>query len=1427
MSDSMQQLWNRGRELINAGTEAALNEGIEALTEVLVLVTGSPRQALAHCDLTIGHWRLTQLGHSQHVGPAADHALAACQADIGYLLQGLAGDLERYMGLLEQVVSQAGIDLARLRAAQSFLDRYEAVLRGFSAYVYLQLAVADGYFTWIDSTCVRPEHADEARSVFDRAMKVLTERDEPSPDLVARALIHRSFLELRCARGASAFHKALDLAFAAEDTRWEGFTAGRSVRARIVSCLSRSRQMDLAPPDQWRLRVRLWERWADDWVPMLVSPERDTTQPPVCDWLEDLLGLEMQDFDGTVSLPAQKPLPLEVRTHATDLVVFGGYPPALVLALVSYRCGGVGVSLREALDPAWQDTVGDPSRLVATVELLRRIRDLVIDRQRGREAALADLITLHQTLREEDATRSAGHFFWACKQFAADAVRSGQFDAVTTFMYDLAQRVPEKARLAMLIDGWQTIKRFEAREAHHRIAARWTREIARLAEQQPHSDDTFTPAYSMLWASIQEAKVRASVESGSMDDLVNRLARKVQEHRSVNRTEAVLLEFDLIRLRVITAQKRGDAHTCLTELARSVRLMVEHPGLDFGSRAVVAANLIAVVSAGLVTDAQPFAHEVATAARMVFADLDDVVELGEFGVSVLAALTDRSIAALADVDAEQMRLASATVRTRMADGAIETGFHPVARLGARERSLRETLGLCAALDGAGSQQHAVLTLLEWLLAHVDRPARDHRTRVHHSLVAAALEQHVRADEAHFPRPMAALARYVAGESARHAGLRDAARHHLALALEDARTHPQTPIPADVIECDYAVLMVQSAADEGDQAEAMHWLNVLLRNPLAHDELAGVQLAAAVTAIAHRFGPEHVVHEADVARHALRLTASAEIHPDMDMALRVPLCEATLAVAMGDTRGICAALPVLDKLASQSSPAVEAYIRQTRVSALMRIGDIDRTRVELDRLTFLQDAAIGTTDCVDAFTHVDYFGTAQLQVAAAAADADDIRSAVEVVEQGRLRLLRRLRLGIREEGAFSASAAEPTSLWEDLAAFAEHDRVARFSVAQADWDHLFQDVTLGDALQAAERLGVVCYQLVHQQNLRMLYLVHGNLTFTTGPYPVSGMTVSSRENGHLMLALSTSWGTALNTCTQQGLAPADLRPVLVSSGERPDLTVLNDLAYNIAAGIELNESRVLNHLPSVRLARPRPAAEKPPAGPVRVLHAGDASSTLIGPWLEAAGLLEAPGLLVHSLMGPDANSEQFTRHLANATIIVASCHGSSDRSLLGSSLMVGNDGLTVLDVVGRQSLAHIDMLFLASCEMGRRLHEHHERESIAFSNAALVAGCRHVVAPVLPVNDLMSALVVDEFCRRLSAEGSLRAYEGAMATVAAMSVSDFQDRLRMMWARLVQSPLADRLPWPVKSAARVFEHSLLCSFPTDVRLPPFCISSADG
>lgn len=1262
------ELWTEGRRLLDRRTEPTLTEAVALLTTVLGLIPATELRALVHHDVSVGHWRLVRLGHRGHAVQAVDHALLACQTDVGYVLQGSVEDLERDMNLLAQTVRLEGVDLARLRAAQSFLDRHRLILRGLSAHSELQQAVAEGRLQLMETgpKPILQEQFDEARAAFERTLRLLDEEGQPDRSRIALTRANRSFLELLSAHGPTAFHQALDLAFAAEEAHPHDLSEGTSRRARMVACLHRSGFAELPQPDRWRLRLRLWQRWAGDWLRELDRPTADdSVRPPLSDWFGFLLAAEADDIPLAGDLPAHAPLPAKVREYASALLLVGGYPLGLVVILMGYRLGGRLVPPEELVVTEWQDAARDPTSMAIVTGLASRVTAAVLAGQRGEESALPELMSLFGLLDAADAPEAAGYFLHACMELAGSGALGDRSGELLSFMYDLALRLPESERYEAMFDGWRTVMPIAVDMRHERIAARWTRELVRLAEHTWRSEPSDAAAYDVLRAELQAAKVRTLIEGDDMDDVVADLGRRIEEHRRVDAAAAVALEVDLTRVRALVARECADHSAQVTHHAGCLRLMAEHPDLNLGSWTAAAANLINAVSDTTPSTAEPFGRETALAARTLFDDLPGVLNHGERGVAALAALTQPWIADLAGLSSEDIRLATAMVRTHRAEERSGSNFHVTTQLGTQETSLVETLKACARYDEQGQTEQAAVTLLSWLMTNADRPVHDRRARRSHWTVAMVLEAFVRASDK-VSEPIKAAVRYVVGECARHAGLHDVAREYLSLALQEARSMPDPPIPADAIECDYAMLMIESAASVGDRAEGLHWLRVLLRNPMAEHPLSAVNQALAVTVLARKFGPENLVEEAATALSALRraIAAKTDRYTDMAVRSRAPVCRAELLLVTGDTAALSEILPELDELARTATPALEAHIRRTRVSALMRLGDVRSLRAELDRLTFLQDEEIGVAARFDELTHEDHCDTAQLMVAAAAADAKDIPSVVEVLEQGRLRLLRRLRLGIDEEAA-DANADVDTDLpdramWKHLTARASEPPPAEFSIAREDWQHIFQDIDAGSAVEVADRSGIVTYQFVHDGRLRMIHLVAGRRALTFGPLNIADREVFGADNEELLLSVGWSWTSALREYADQGFAPEDLRPILIAAGERPELALLNEQAFAAATLVEFGEPRRLNHLPSVRFAQPREPAPVDPLSterPARLLHIGDASNTLLGPWLEAAALQEIAGLEVRSLLGSDSSAEMFGRHLPDASVIVASCHGA--------------------------------------------------------------------------------------------------------------------------------------------------------------------------
>lgn len=373
-----------------------------------------------------------------------------------------------------------------------------------------------------------------------------------------------------------------------------------------------------------------------------------------------------------------------------------------------------------------------------------------------------------------------------------------------------------------------------------------------------------------------------------------------------------------------------------------------------------------------------------------------------------------------------------------------------------------------------------------------------------------------------------------------------------------------------------------------------------------------------------------------------------------------------------------------------------------------------------------------------------------------------------------------RIGLRQD------APDPDGFSWMHAAYQRRDE---FSYPREQWQDVFRSAGWADAVRAAvESGGVVAYHLLTDDGLRMIGVVDEQTTVTRtcqGPSKVAAIE-------HFWTELLTRWEA-------RHPAGAQLRALCIDIGT-PELTALGpDDSFRAALdrlGLAGNcQAGGLTHLPSIRLAHTRMTLPAPQPAE-RILHLGDATNTLIGPWLEAAALDNLSQIKVESLLGADMTVTEFRRSLASAPVVIASCHGSLNiADLLGSKLGLGSESLRMEDVAA-SDLTSINLLFIAACQMGRSNSSDHEREALSFANASLIGGCRYVAAPVLPVDDLVSAVLVTEFAARACTASPPLAYHSAMRTIRHLSPDEFAARVAYMWETLRNSRFVSQLPWPV-------------------------------
>jgi CHAT domain-containing protein len=145
-----------------------------------------------------------------------------------------------------------------------------------------------------------------------------------------------------------------------------------------------------------------------------------------------------------------------------------------------------------------------------------------------------------------------------------------------------------------------------------------------------------------------------------------------------------------------------------------------------------------------------------------------------------------------------------------------------------------------------------------------------------------------------------------------------------------------------------------------------------------------------------------------------------------------------------------------------------------------------------------------------------------------------------------------------------------------------------------------------------------------------------------------------------------------------------------------------------------------------------------------------ATDLPGALAEATLLKQRFPYQVTVLTGPqDATHQTVLGALPGARWAHFACHGSSDLTNPSASHLLLNDHqqqpLTVVDV-SRQRLQHAGLAFLSACSTARpgRLTD----EAIHLASAFQLAGYRHVIATLWPIDDLDAVTLADDVYRQL-------------------------------------------------------------------------------
>jgi len=175
---------------------------------------------------------------------------------------------------------------------------------------------------------------------------------------------------------------------------------------------------------------------------------------------------------------------------------------------------------------------------------------------------------------------------------------------------------------------------------------------------------------------------------------------------------------------------------------------------------------------------------------------------------------------------------------------------------------------------------------------------------------------------------------------------------------------------------------------------------------------------------------------------------------------------------------------------------------------------------------------------------------------------------------------------------------------------------------------------------------------------------------------------------------------------------------------------------------------LRALLHARRARPGSARPDVPAVVVAMPHTRGAPD-LPGAQAEAAILRQRLGPDVVTLTGPQATRDMVLQNLPAALRAHFACHGTADlTSPSDSCLHLADDQqLTVADIA-RLRLHDVDLAYLSACstaQPGTYLAD----EAIHLACAFQLAGYRHVIGTLWPVNDRAAVHVADQIYAALT------------------------------------------------------------------------------
>jgi CHAT domain-containing protein len=176
-----------------------------------------------------------------------------------------------------------------------------------------------------------------------------------------------------------------------------------------------------------------------------------------------------------------------------------------------------------------------------------------------------------------------------------------------------------------------------------------------------------------------------------------------------------------------------------------------------------------------------------------------------------------------------------------------------------------------------------------------------------------------------------------------------------------------------------------------------------------------------------------------------------------------------------------------------------------------------------------------------------------------------------------------------------------------------------------------------------------------------------------------------------------------------------------------------------------------------------------------------------------GLPDLPGTVAEAvglhtdtppLLDSGATTDNVLAALSEHTWAHFACHASTDVAAPSRSGLCLHDGRLSLPQLGRLRLTDAELAYLSACSTADRGIRHAD-ESLHMASAFQLAGFRHVIASLWPLDDHVAAIAAQEFYRRLPDTTTAAHAATALREVTRHLRDQYPDRPEL-WASLVHT-----------------------------------------